>query len=226
MVEDPKTKDLLGQTKKSRDEDSEGLGSWRVVEHADWLDVGRELTLLNRRASDEKRRDGGEEMDVDGKVEDLRGVVARFERENEDVKVMVEEGESVVRVRVPAPANMGFSMHREDGLEGIVRWRVVSEGKSKFQEKIVESVNERSKGLEIGSLLVSLAAIHLSFALVGSNMVQELLAAYRDTKSRPCDKCSRLIDTSGQLPVVRVKDTTRKIQATTRSWRALHHLCS
>lgn len=43
MMGDTRAKDLFEQINKSREEDREGIGGWRVTEHEDWLDTKVEL---------------------------------------------------------------------------------------------------------------------------------------------------------------------------------------
>ncbi len=71
--------------------------------------------------------------------------------------------------------------------------------------------------------------ILLAFAIYENrhvDYVQEMLASYTDVRTRPCVKCSRLLDRNGRFPVVRAKKIWKTEEGQPGEWSALHSSCA
>ena len=129
-------------------------------------------------------------------------------------------------MHLPSPANMGFELRARSTATGRLLYGVEDEKKMKLQTKIVDAINEKLQGQGMSYLLVGFGCCSDGDANADISE-KESLASCQDVKSRPCDKCSRLLDRNGQFPVLRIhkKDSQAHVQ-NARDWIALHLSCS
>ena len=91
------TKDVLERAKKSREADGEGVGCWRVEEHADWLDA----SALRIDTGDSGRKEGGGNGGdaVSGESgEEVKAVLEKFREGYANVRVSSDEDMKVIKV--------------------------------------------------------------------------------------------------------------------------------
>ena len=96
MMQEGGTKESLECAKKSREMDGEGIGCWRVEEHADWLDV---TGVGNDKV------DGGENgEDMDGNAmngesdEEVRVALQKFKEEHQGMEISLDEDLKMIKV--------------------------------------------------------------------------------------------------------------------------------
>ena len=96
MMQDGRTNEALESAKKSREIDGEGIGCWRVEEHANWLDVSG----TGNDAANGGRKTGAMEEDVvDGKSEEqVKAVVQEFKESHPEVDLSSDEDLKVMKV--------------------------------------------------------------------------------------------------------------------------------
>ncbi|KAJ9613993.1 hypothetical protein H2200_002129 [Cladophialophora chaetospira] len=75
---------------------------------------------------------------------------------------------------------------------------------SSLQHDIQQSISESEHRAKLTTLLVRILSSLRGTFVCTDDMVQEMIASYRDIKTRPCDKCRKLFDTKAfQLPLIR-----------------------
>lgn len=110
--------------------------------------------------------------------------------------------------------------------EGHDFYSVDSNDKSKLHRAVLEAIRARQRPKDLNYLLVclKLASIYPCYAY---QILKEMLASYLDIKSRPCVKCSRLLDRNAQFPILRSRERTKQPNGRFASqWLALHTACT
>lgn len=204
LVEDDRTKEVMQKAKKSRTENNEGITAWQVTEHEDWLDAKKENETED---VDDKDRDLAETEDSPG-LNDVKAVLDKFRSSHVGIEVSLDEDSRTVTLSLPLPAHIKFQIQLDSALEDRNNYVVDSEGKSSFNRAIVEAIRARTNSNDLNYLL-------------------EMLASYSDVKSRPCVKCSRLLDRNAQFPVLRSRKKTKQPDGRNAiQWLALHTACT
>ena len=96
---------------------------------------------------------------------------------------------------------------------------------TKLHKAMVQMINDRIEAKSLDYVLVSYLTVGMGLEF--ANATQEMLASYKDVKTRPCDKCSRLLDRNAQFPVVRTRKRAQQPDGLyTKEWLALHQPCA
>ena len=96
LIEESKSKDALNKAKESRANVAEGISSWRVSEHADWLDVKKEDAT-----EDSPIDTNNEELDTsagDLSLEDMRAILEKFKASHMGIEADLDEDKRTVKV--------------------------------------------------------------------------------------------------------------------------------
>ena len=130
------------------------------------------------------------------------------------------------KLHLPLPAQINFQIQLNTTPEGPNNYSVDSKDKSKLHRAILEAIRTRPRPNDLNDLLVclKLAPTYLCHA---DQVLKEMLASYLDIKSRPCVKCSRLLDRNAQFPIIRSRKRTKQPDGRFASqWLALHAACN
>lgn len=130
------------------------------------------------------------------------------------------------KLQLPPPAQIKFQIRLNTTPKGQPSYSVDSTAKSKLHTAILETVRARSRPDDLNYLLVRLK-IAPKEACSANQSLKEMLVSYLDIKSRPCFKCSRLLDRNAQFPVIRSRKRTKQSDGRYASqWLALHTACT
>ena len=228
LLQDRQTREVLERARKSKEEDAAEIGCWRVEEHADWLDDTRQRQLgddSNDAIGGSTNADRAEEREV--QESDIKGVVERFNQMDTGTTVdNLDESRNRLQVRVPPPASLDLWVEWKSDGEGPLVYNVGNDRKSKFQRTVLEVVNSQIGNRGLGYVLVCVYSHGQDCCLHAKlTIYKEMLSAYRDVQTRPCEKCSRLLDRSAQFPILRSKKP-RSSDSGQQTWSALHPSCN
>ena len=100
IMEDPRSRQILGKVKESKANNSQDITNWLVTEHEDWLEVKKE-------ALDEENDYESRDLEVAAsptKVEgeDMRFSLERFRESHPSIEASYEEDARIIRVRTEA----------------------------------------------------------------------------------------------------------------------------
>ncbi|CAF9925960.1 MAG: hypothetical protein ALECFALPRED_003261 [Alectoria fallacina] len=204
LVEDSRTKEVMDKAKESRARAGEGITGWKVTEHEDWLNF--------------KQEDGNDDVDKDEEgtaeagdgpsAENVNTTLDKLRSAHVGIEVSLDEDSRTVTLHLPPPAQMNFQIQLDTTSGGHNSYSVDSKDKSKLHRAVLEEIGARPR------------PNHLAYLL-------EMLASYIDIKSRPCVKCSRLLDRNARFPVVRSRKRTKQPDGRFESqWLALHTACT
>ncbi|MDI1486007.1 MAG: hypothetical protein OHK93_004196 [Ramalina farinacea] len=229
LLQDKQTRDVLERARKSKEEDAAEIGCWRVEEHADWLDDTRQQQQLGENSNDAM----GASMNVDRAEErevqesDIKGVVERFNQMDTGTTVdALDESRNRLQVRIPPPASLDLWVEWKREGDGPLVYIVGNDRKSKFQRTVLEVVNSQTGNRGLVYVLVCVYPRGGTRAEHAKLTIQkEMLSTYRDVQTRPCEKCSRLLDRSAQFPILRTKKP-RSSDPGQQTWSALHPSCN
>ena len=94
LVEDSKTKEVMEKAKESRAKNLEGISSWKVTEHEDWLDANQE----NGNDDSGKEEDVFAEAGGSISVESVNAVLEKYHSTHEGIEVSLDEDSRTVTV--------------------------------------------------------------------------------------------------------------------------------
>ncbi|KAL2048668.1 hypothetical protein N7G274_000580 [Stereocaulon virgatum] len=205
LMDQKKSKEVLEKAKESRAKDAEGITGWIVSAHGDWLDMKKEED------SDDPEIDGeGKDTAVsamDTNPEDMQAVVEKFKESHPGIEASFDTDFKTVKVFLPSPAHIHFEI-QPITTDSSSSFSVKTVEKTKLHKAMVEAITPRLNSLDAKSLL-------------------DMLYSYNDLKSRPCTKCSRLLDLNAKFPVVRSKKRTKQAGGQYEyHWEAYHLACT
>ncbi|KAI9700811.1 MAG: hypothetical protein M1836_002180 [Candelina mexicana] len=214
IFEDRKTMLIFTNGSLSRRGNSEGISTWRVTEHPDWLD-------RDEGGHGEKGDGVGEvedELDDGEEEQDVGRIVEAFTTSYQKLKVQYNEGSGVIKVIFPnhgcsydlcvqlylAPAQIHFQIQPSTDSQGKTSFEVTCAEKRFLHAAILECVTARPRPHDLNYLL-------------------EMLASYADVMRRPCDRCGKLLNSKPQLATGRrrIREKTSEGQVA-YSWEAYH----
>lgn len=204
LMEDSGTKEVMERAKESRTENGEGITGWKVIEHEDWLDVKQEDGNDDVDKEEEGTAEAGDALGL----KDVNEALDKFRSAHVGLEASLIEDSRMVTLHLPLPAQINFQIQLNTTPEGPNNYSVDSKDKSKLHRAILEAIRTRPRPNDLNDLL-------------------EMLASYLDIKSRPCVKCSRLLDRNAQFPIIRSRKRTKQPDGRFASqWLALHAACN
>ena len=94
LVEDSRTKEIMEKAKDSRTKNGEGITSWKVTEHEDWLDVKQE----DGNGHVDKEEEAAAEAGDGPSVKDVNATLEKFRSAHAGVEASLDEDERTVTV--------------------------------------------------------------------------------------------------------------------------------
>jgi len=147
--------------------------------------------------------------------EDVEKALEVFEASNPKVKLEREyDGEGWITIDVTV-AGQNFTITRPGGeVYSVWDWVVTAKAGSLVTERLqdmLRSFEERPSKGNLAFLLVSaafLSCLKTILESVYADDTQDMIASYKDLKTRPCEKCKTIFDDDIQLPAMRVSNPT------------------
>ncbi|KAL9123923.1 MAG: hypothetical protein Q9217_006697 [Psora testacea] len=146
-MEEKGTKEVFERAKESWRRDGEGIGVWQVAEHGDWLEIGRDELKEEVEVGDVGVSGGAS-------VEDVELVVQGFRERHPEIGIALGEDKKINSVELPAPANMVFHIEARHATDGRPGYSIRNEGRTKLQQAVTETINERLGSKTLSYLLV------------------------------------------------------------------------
>ena len=222
LVEDSRIKEVMEKAKESRAKDGENITGWKVTEHENWLDVKHE----DGNDDFDKEEEGAAEAGVVFRVEDVNTALDKLRSTHTGIEASLNEDSRTVKLHLPLPAQIDFQIQLNTTPEGHNRYDVDSEDKSTLQKSVLEAIRARSGPNDLSYLLVCLK-ITSTYPCHADQILKEMSASYVDIKSRPCVKCSRLLDRNAQFPVIRSRKRTKQPDGRfATQWQSFHMACT
>lgn len=224
-MQDEKTQSVLDKAAVRRRERATDIRPWVVTDYPDAFVKSHDPKPKSEAAVREGEIvDNGQGMDLDSRDEDDVAVVLKaFKEKHASIHTDWDESTGVMLVGLPAPASLHFKITRTLDARQRPSYEVICTGKAKLHGAITRSINLQKEACNLARLLVGTP--HLS-SRISAEKSQEMLAAYRDIKSRLCASCQSLLAQKVQLPTIRKRVTQINTEGNPEpAWEAYHETC-